>query len=319
METTSKPRVSPKDFFLWAGAMLAFYVSVFAFISLLFEYINYTFPDALTYMPPAYSGSMRFDISALIVLFPVFLVLMRLIRSGIARNPEKRDLWVRRWALMLTLFVAGVTVVIDLIVLITNYLGGDLTWPFLLKVLVVLLVVGAGFLHFLADMWGYWDENRSKANMVGWGAVALIVVVIATGFVIMGSPANVRLYRFDEQKVSDLQNIQWQTVNYWQQREKLPVSLSALADPISGYMPPIDPQSNQAYEYEVVGAKSFKLCATFNAETQTSASSATYARPVAVGESGTLLNDNWYHTEGRNCFVRVIDPARYPPLPTKGR
>ena len=314
MENTPGPRVSPKDFFLWAGAMLAFYVTVFSFISLVFEYINYAFPDALSYMPAAYSGSMRFDVAALIVLFPTFLILMRLIRMSISRDPEKGNLWVRRWALVLTLFVAGITVVIDLITLLTNFLGGDLTQPFILKVLVVFLVVGGSFLHFLADMRGYWADNRSKASMIGWGAAVTIVCAIGTGFLIMGSPAAVRLYRFDDQKVSDLQNIQWQVVNYWQQQGKLPPSLTELADPISNYIPPVDVQLGQPYIYSITGTKSFKLCATFNAETQYNSRSIMYPQPVApMGETKTYINDNWYHGEGLACFNRIIDSERYPP------
>jgi len=312
-------KITPKDFFLWAGAMVAFYVSVFSFISLMFEYINYAFPDALMYMPTAYSGSMRFDIAALIVLFPVFLIVMRVIRADIAREAGKRDLWVRRWALVFTLFVAGATVVIDLITLVTNFLGGDLTQAFLLKVLVVFLVAGAGFLHFFADIKGYWDVNRDKVKMVGWAAAVAIVCAIAAGFLIMGSPANVRLYRFDEQKVNDLQGIQWQVVTYWQQKESLPTSLTELADPLSNYVPALDPQSQQPYEYGATGALSFSLCATFNAETQNGSTNNTRAIPASP-ESFAIKGlpsqaDSWYHGAGRVCFERTIDPVRYPPYP----
>ena len=53
-----KPKTTPKDFFLWAGAIITFYWSVIAFILLTFDYINYTFPNALSYYPadPYQSG-----------------------------------------------------------------------------------------------------------------------------------------------------------------------------------------------------------------------------------------------------------------------
>ena len=45
-----RPKTTPKDFFLWAGAMVTLYAGVFAFVGLLFDYLNYTFPDtALNY------------------------------------------------------------------------------------------------------------------------------------------------------------------------------------------------------------------------------------------------------------------------------
>lgn len=304
-------KTTPKDFFLWAGAMLALYISVFSFVGLMFEYINRAFPDPLAYYTDPYSGVIRFAIASLVVLFPVFLILMNLIRRDIALMPEKKDIWVRRWALTLTLFVAGATIVIDLVTLLNTYLGGDLTTRFGLKVAVVLLVAVVVFLHFLADLRGYWITTPGRARMVGIGAGILIIATIVGGFFIMGTPAQVRLYRFDSEKVNDLQNIQYQIVNYWQQKQKLPVSLSDLADPISGYHIPTDAQNNTPYEYEATGSLSFKVCATFNAESQ-QATGADLTRPTVPMGKGDI-SDSWWHEAGHTCFDRTIDPERYPP------
>ncbi len=306
-----RPKTTPKDFFLWAGAMVALYVSIFSLITLLFEYINYAFPDALQYNVDPYSGTIRFAMASLIVLFPVFLLLMRLIRNDIARTPEKRDLWIRRWALFLTVFVAGAAIAVDLITLINYFLGGDLTTRFALKVVVVLLVAGAGLLHFLADIWGYWVQYPSRAQMVGWGAGVAIIASIVAGFFIMGSPNQIRLYRFDDQKVSDLQNIQWQIVNFWQQKERLPKTLTEVSDPISGFNIPLDPQSGEQYVYKTTGALSFELCATFNANGR---STQTTERTVPVPVGGKDIQDTWQHGPGEVCFARTIDPERYPPF-----
>lgn len=306
------PKVTPKDFFLWAGAIIAIYSSVFAFIALLFQYINYAFPDPLTssyYYGGPFTGGMRFAMATLIVMVPVAVILMRYIRKDISREPAKNDLWVRRWALVLTVFIAGLAVVGDLITLINYFLGGDLTMRFILKVLVLLLVAGGVFMHFFADLKGYWTQFPDRARLVGWGAGAVVLLTIIAGFFIMGSPMQVRLYRFDEQKVSDLQNIQWQVVNYWQQKQVLPNNMAELEDPISGWMVPTDPQG-QEYRYEKTGDLAFKLCATFNADSQTPQES------MAIRAYGTL-EGNFQHGSGEHCFDRTIDPERYPPY-TKG-
>lgn len=315
-----KPKVTPKDFFLWIAAMVALYVSVFSFITLLFEYINRAYPDPLGYgYVDPYSGSIRFAIASLLVLFPVFLVLMRIIRKDIAKVPEKRDLWVRRWALFITVFVAGATVIVDLITLINYFLGGDLTTPFILKVLVVLLVAGGAFLHFLADVRGYWVLFPERASMLGYAVALVALIAIISGFFIMGSPGAIRMYRFDDQKVSDLTNIQYQIVNYWQQKEKLPATLADLSDSISGYIAPIDPQSGQPYIYEATGALSFKLCGTFNAETQANPNSRAVTRAIPAAPFGDkaisgLEQFTWNHGVGEVCFERTIDPELYPPF-----
>lgn len=314
-----KPKITPKDFFLWFGAMIALYVSVFSLLDLFFEYINRAFPDPLQGYVDPYSGSIRFAIASLIVLAPVFLLLMRIIRSDIGAHPEKSELWVRRWALYFTLFVAAITVIVDLVTLVNTYLGGDVTMRFGLKVLVVFLVAGAGFLHFLADLRGYWEKNPKYSLMITWGAGAVVALTIIAGFFIIGTPGQARLYRFDDQKVSDLQNIQWQVVNYWQQKNKLPATLSDLSDPISGFVVPTDSQTGAPYEYSVVDKTSFKLCATFNAETQ--AGSSYLSRPVMpapaavpVGSGKDLNAETWEHGVGQTCYLRTIDPERYPPL-----
>src|SRR6185503_6005191 len=157
--------------------------------------------------------------ASLIVFFPLYLYLMRVIRKDIAAEPSKNELWVRRWLIVLTIFVAGLTVAGDLVALVNYFLGGDLTTRFLLKVAVVLLVAAGVLMHFIADMRGYWKEFPERARMVGWGAAAVILLTIIAGFFIMGTPGQVRLNRFDDQKVSDLQNIQYQIVNYWQQKQ----------------------------------------------------------------------------------------------------
>ena len=212
-------KVTPKDFFLWAGAMIALYSSVFAFLALLFQYINYAFPDPLAYAyySDPFSGGMRFAMATLIVMAPMAVILMRLIRRDIQREHAKAELWIRRWALVLTIFLAGLAVVGDLITLINYFLGGDITMRFVLKVAVLLLVAGGVFLHFLADFRGYWTKNTSRANLVGISTGVLVAAAIVAGFFIMGTPGQVRLYRFDNEKLADLQNIQWQIVNFWQQ------------------------------------------------------------------------------------------------------
>lgn len=304
-------KVTPKDFFLWAGAMVSLYGGVVALITLLFQYINYAYPDTLTngylYADP-YNGPIRFAMSALIVLTPIFLVLMRLIRNSIAEDPSRADIWVRRWFLYLTLFVAGVTMAVDLIVLVNYFLNGDVTMRFVLKVLVVLLVAGAGFLHFLADLRGYFTANRSRASVVGYGTLLLVILSIVGGFFIIGTPGSARLARFDEQKVNDLSSLQYQVVYYYQQKKELPQNLAQLTDPISGYVAPKDAQTGQDYGYRVTGPLSFEVCATFNKPTRGTDSS--YADPSIGRHVG---GETWVHGAGATCFERTIDPERYPP------
>jgi hypothetical protein len=310
-----KAKTGAKDFFLWAGAMLFLYVSIVAFITLLFGYIDYTFPNALNYYASnPYDSGMSYQMAILIVLVPLFLVLMRFIRRDIEADESRADIWVRRWALYLTLFIAGVTVAADLITLLYYFLSGqDITVRFLLKVAVVLLVASIGFMHFLADIRGYWIKYPNKARIIGLAVGLLVALSIALGFFIVGTPGQARDYRLDEQRVSDLQNIQWQVVSYWQLKQKLPAQLNELTDSISGWRVPVDPKSGGAYTYKATGTHSFELCATFaskSSQKNMGRSSIYPSEPYGMG-----MNDNWQHTAGEVCFARTIDPERYPPSP----
>lgn len=312
MESSQHPKATPKDFFLWLGAMVALYSSVISFLTLTFQYINSAYPDPLQYSYDPYSGSIKFAIATLVVAFPLFLVLMRTIRKDISAHTEKSDLWVRRWALYLTIFVAGFTVAGDLVTLVYYFLDGEVTMRFALKVLMVFLVAGAGFLHFFADIKGYWIKHPDYARYVGWAVAVLLLLTVGSGFLIIGSPLDARLYKFDEQKVNDLTSIQWQIVNFYQQKGRLPAALAELQDPISGFIVPVDAQTGAAYTYES-NKLAFKLCATFNKDSRPGAQN-TVSRPVPAepGIDGDMSFSPWNHGPGTMCFDRELDPERYP-------
>ncbi|MGC9602597.1 MAG: DUF5671 domain-containing protein [Minisyncoccia bacterium] len=314
-----KPRTTPKDFFLWAGAIISLYVSVFAFLELVFDYLNYAFPNPLqTYYTDPYQSGISYEMASLIVMFPLFLALMWFIHRDIARDASRREVWVRRWSLVLTLFIAILTAAIDLIVLLTTFLSGEtLTAPFLLKVALVFLVAVGICMHFVADLYGYWEEFPERAHRVGYGTGLLVVLTIVAGFFIVGTPMQARAALFDAQKVTDLENIQSQIVYYWQHKGVLPSTLNQLNDSISNYSVPVDSQSGKAYHYIVNGAHTFELCAVFNrdsnGEPQPTSGYANMPMPAINGaDSVNTIGNNWQHGAGQVCFIRTIDPALYP-------
>jgi len=316
-----KPKTTPKDFFLWAGAIITFYWSVIAFILLTFDYINYTFPNALSYYPAdPYQSGISYEMASIIVLFPIYLLLMWIIRGDMTRDSSRKEIWVRRWALILTLFVAGIAMAVDLITLLTTFLNGEeLTTAFLLKVLIIFLVAAGVFMHFISDLHGYWDRFPGRRNSVRIGVAVLALVTIVAGFFIVGTPQQARLARFDAQKVNDLQNIQSQITTYYQAKQKLPGAMNDLNNSLNYGPVPVDPQSGEQYVYRPGEGLSFKLCATFNAESRANQMPSPETRaivalaPIGV-KGGVPPQDNWQHSSGNVCFDRTIDPSFYPPL-----
>lgn len=308
--TTGGSKTTPRDFFLWAGAVIALYGSVISLTTLIFEYVNHLFPDPLAYYGDPFGGAVRAAMAGVIVLVPTTILLFRIIRKTIAHEPGKAEIWVRRWALVLTVFIAVVVILIDLITLITTFLGGEITIRFGLKAAGVLALAAAVFFYFLADLKGYWTKHARQAQMVGAGVALLAVISIVSGFFIIGSPSDIRMLRYDDRKLNDLQNIQYQTVNFYQQKGTLPTTLDDLNNPFEQFTTPKDPQTDASYGYTVTGPLSFELCADFNRSTKDMA---------GRGSSGSRnyyptleVDENWNHDAGETCFTRTIDPERYP-------
>jgi hypothetical protein len=315
-----KPKITPKDFFLWAGAMASFYWSVIAYIFLVFEYINYAFPNPLQYYPSdPYQSGISYQMASLIVMLPLYLLVMQFIRRDIARDPSRADVWVRRWALILTLFVAGATIALDLIILLTTFLSGEaLTSAFLLKVLVTFLVAGAVFLHFVSDLRGYWTRYPKRRTAVAAAVALLAVGTIIAGFFIVGTPHEARLSRFDAEKVSDLESINGNILSYWQVKQALPESLTQMYASLPYAMSiPVDPQTGAAYGYQAVGPLSYKLCATFNFEGTGSRYYPIEPMTISARSEKPIPINSWEHEAGDVCFDRTIDPSFYPPIPSR--
>lgn len=303
---TETNRVSIKDFFLQLGAIASLYASLVAVVILLFRVINEAYPmitNGYYYGKP----SISLQVATLIVFFPIFLLL-----SWLLQRDGKKEFALRKWLSYLTLFIAGLIVAGDLVSVLYTFLDGqELTTAFLLKALVLLIVAGGAFTYFLQDI-----RNRMGSrdrNLWRIISLAFIIISIVLGFKVMGSPMTQRQEKYDKQKLENLQSIQWQIVTYWQQKNTLPDNLEQLKDPISNWVPPIDPQSNVGYEYQKTGELSFSLCAHFNRENQNGkGGEGSQVMPMYGPDPIGRAGENWAHTAGRYCFLRTIDPELYP-------
>ena len=208
------------------------------------------------------------------------------------------------------MFTAALVIIGDLVAVINTYLSGEITARFILKAFSILFVASLVFGYYLDDVRKGKPTNLAKP--FAYGTSFLVVIAIIGSFFIIGSPKLARDLQFDQQRVNDLSNIQWQIVTYWQRKGQLPSALSDLHDSISGFSVPVDPETQQNYTYEVINteALSFQLCATFDqpAEQQRNTK---YVYPVASQD------ENWQHPKGYYCFERIIDKQLYPPIQAK--
>ena len=149
----ARPSLDARDAFLYLVLFSTLYVSAYHLGSLLFDIVNTMFPDAVESESVSYRRlSMRWSIASLAVAFPVFAYMSWLIGRDLAADPNKRHSKVRRWLTYLTLFVAASVLIGDVITLVYNLLGGEITTRFLLKVLIVGFIAGTTFWYYLSDL-----------------------------------------------------------------------------------------------------------------------------------------------------------------------
>lgn len=157
-----KPYLSAREAFMYLVLFSTLYICAYNVGKLVFQFINRAFPD-----PAASAGfaeytreAIRWSVASLIIAFPVFLYVSRLLSLAAMRDPSKRASKVRKWLTYITLFVAAGVIIGDLTTLVYNFLGGELTTRFLLKALTVGIIAGAIFGYYLWDL--RQEESETK-------------------------------------------------------------------------------------------------------------------------------------------------------------
>ena len=144
-----KPYLQAREAFLYLVSFIALYVTAVSFGGLIFSFIDRAFPDPLSFGEGASSRALTLAISSIIVTFPLYLFLMRRLAKEAAIYPERRESRLRKWLTYLTLVVAAGIIIGDLIALLSQLLGGDLTIRFTLKALTILVITGGIFGYYL--------------------------------------------------------------------------------------------------------------------------------------------------------------------------
>ncbi len=307
-------KTSAKDFFLNLGAIVALYTTVVSLLNLLFTVINSAFPQITTYYNS--SSSISMPVATLIIFFPIYILLMWLLEKSYAVEPEKKHLGVRRWLTYITLFIAGLVLAGDLVTVLYYFLDGqELTTGFILKVLSVLIVILGVFMYYISDI----REKLTTKSRKVWTIVASVIILgsIIWGFLVLGSPWSQQQIKYDQQKVSDLQNINYDVQNYYQQTGSLPSAITdipycATVSQMAGLqnVPCYDSQTKQPYEYTSINqsTKTYELCATFNKPSPTQNISGDIdIRPYGMTQ--------WNHLAGHYCFSETIPVSQYKPMP----
>lgn len=295
---------APKNFVMQLGSLIALYVSITSLLLLIFSVTNLRFPDEAAYYFEDESArqTVRIGIAMLAVFFPAYLIFTRLSNQQRRKENNGEYITLAKWLVYLSILGGVLILLADLVTLIQYFLNGEITARFLVKVTTLLLVVGVTLFYYVLDVRGYFTKRVGTAMYFAAGATVLVVASLLYGYAYIETPAEVREMRFDEQQVTDLQDIYWHIEEYYAVTQTLPVTVSEMYtnQPI-----PQAPSNREEYAYNILTDTTYELCATFEFASQDIGR--TQVQPVLIPEEKVLYqNQNWSHGEGETCFVRVV-------------
>ena len=292
----------PRDFFLYLFSTIALWIVATNFGTIIFQIINIYIPDVAMPERPTYSRNLiRWSIASLIVVFPIYVLVMRFLNKDVRAFTEKAELKIRKWLLNLTLFLAAIVIISDLISLIYNFLQGELTLRFFLKIITIFVIASGVFSYYRKILK---SENLQQPSFILSTfpkiVIGLVTVSIIAGIIAAGLPKSQRLERLDKRRVNDLSYIEGRISDYWKAYKKLPDGLDNLKS-LTNIIIPVDPKTKANYVYEIVDRDNLKyrICANFETSNKESAHRTPpprYYQPL------------WLHDAKYTCFEKVIKP-----------
>lgn len=164
--------------------------------------------------------------------------------------------------------------------------------------------------------------HQRRNTLLAAGVSLVALVLIAVSFTINGSPLTRRSLRFDTERTQRLQRIMdiidqpFREATPDVASRTLPAALDDLLlrpDSMLAATSLRDPETNAPFEYRVLDATHYELCATFGLA----------SRPgdtAPVWRSDAMTPDFWLHGAGRTCYrfdvkdVTSAKPLAPPPV-----
>lgn len=292
-----------RNFALQLGSLISLYVSITALTMLLFSIISIQYPDPAqgAFEYESASMNLRMAVALLIVFFPTFVVLTRIVNK-IRRSESGVYLTLMKWLVYLSLVVGGAVLLGDLVATVNSYLNGELSIRFALKALSLFAVVGTAFVYYLYDVRGYWQTHEKHSIQYAGVVSGFVLIILILGLMKGETPQNVREVRLDQAQVNDLSLMQNNVDAYAYEMRTLP---NTLAEAFRGSEVPQAPEGRAQYSYRKISANTYSLCATF-LQPSTRSEQMQYT-DVSYAPDGLVKGvRTWTHGAGETCFERSV-------------
>ncbi len=307
-------KTTAKDVFLYLGIIITLSVSVGNMISIVFTALEKVFVDPLTtmYVNDVYNDNTRMALASLVILFPLYILLSWLVSKDVMKNPEKKELIARKITIYIALFVTTCTLVGTLISVVYTFLGGELSALFGWKAFTVFVLALSVFGYYFYTLHRDYKIKTKTPMIIAIVASLVVLLSIIYSISILGTPAEMRKRKLDDQRLSDLSSLQTQIFNEYLRNGKLPKTLEDISDPFGNFVLPKDPVTKEDYEYKIIKntlPAEFSLCAKFDTVRNVTTGQPTtkFDSPLTQQYYPGDMSSFWNHTTGDTCFTRIIN------------
>ena len=135
--------------------------------------------------------TVTMSLAAVIVAFPLYLLVSRVVLREAAADPDKLESGIRKWLTYMALVIAASVFMGDLITALAYLLRGELTSRFLAKSFVVLGLSSGVFWYYFGGLRkieiaaGRFSRDRSMAS----ASAVVVAIMIVLGFMQLGAPS----------------------------------------------------------------------------------------------------------------------------------
>jgi hypothetical protein len=293
-----KSHTSPKDIFLQLFATAMLYLSIIAIFIVTFILTDWYIASSIDTYPRSIDqlGNMlSFPLAMLVVSFPLLIATTYKLHTRMGEDASIRNSMARGWLVNLTLFLAAIIIAITAITVVYTFFNGDLTLRTVIKSFIVVVISSLTIVWFKSG-----EDNRAKLDtsqyIVAGISLLLFVSVVVVGVIAMGSPAERRMLRQD-------QELRYRVQNAYYSIE------SSLYNAVEDTSLPGEIYAAEDVVYTRLTDNSATLCATF--QTEYDPTKDTYyskPMPMPVGEGKRrLVQPDWSHTAGETCFTITLE------------
>lgn len=319
-----KSYVSAREAFLYLVMFSLLGLVAFNLGSLLFSLIDGAIADALDTSSDYYRHTrIRSALAALAVATPLLAAFGWYIAVQRRADPALQQSRVRKWLTYVTLTIAALVFVGDLIALVYNFLSGELSDRLLLKLIVVGVIAAGIFVFFVRDVEAAKPRSKFDAApiLAGLGAFAVAVTFVA-GYLSIENPVAAREYRLDDARLETLKRVATAAQCAFTFTSQVPASYRAIETAFAEKRTQVfgdcvlvryTQQDEAVVTYRADDADHIELCTDFLRPTREAPADGSVA-PFGVATFPEFEAKR--AAAGRHCYrVRLVNSGSPAPLP----